>query len=207
MKTGLKIVGVLIGCILLLLLVLRVTGFEPRECPTAGVALTCRLPGLWLRGKPAAAPADWSFTNQYQTVKVQTRDRLLLPYSVTTYCVSHNGQLYLTSVYAPGLPGIRAEEHWNENVARDPRRAGQVSAINSFDRTLILLTSPDPDERAAVIRTIKLRNIPSRSSRLAPTSMYFTPFPPTEKAPAVEASVVVCLFDFNSFLPWLSKSF
>jgi len=108
MKTALKIVGVVIGCIILLLLVLRVTGFEPRECPTAGISVMCRLPGLWLRGNPAPAPADWSFTDQYQTVKVQTRDRLMLPYSVTTYCVAMNGQLYSPPFMRRDFRSIRA---------------------------------------------------------------------------------------------------
>lgn len=150
MKRALKIGGIVLGCIILLLLVLRITGFEPRECPTAGVSLTCRLPGLWLRGNPAtAAVADWSFTDNYQTVKVQTRDRLFLPYSVTTYCVSYNGKLYLTSVYGPGLPKYPRGRHWNENVARDPHVRIKIGD-QLFDRTLVYVT--DPAERAAVIR-------------------------------------------------------
>ena len=158
MKTALKIVGIIVGCVILLLLVLRVTGFEPKECPTAGISVMCRLPGLWLRGTPAPAPADWSFTDQYQTVKVQTRDRLMLPYSVTTYCVSYNGQLYLTSVYAPGLPKYPLGRHWNENVARDPRVRIKIGD-NLYDRTLIYIT--DPDLRAAVIHN-KAKKYPTQ---------------------------------------------
>jgi hypothetical protein len=150
MKMVLKIGGIVLGCVILLLLVLRITGFEPRECPTAGVSPTCRLPGLWLRGNPATAPvADWSFTDNYQTVKVQTQDRLFLPYSVTTYCVSYNSQLYLTSVYGPGLPKYPRGRHWNENVARDPHVRIKIGD-QLFDRTLVYVT--DPAERAAVIR-------------------------------------------------------
>ena len=149
MKKVLKIGGIVLGCVILLLLVLRITGFEPRECPTAGVSLTCRLPGLWLRGNPATAPvADWSFTDNYQTVKVQTRDRLFLPYSVTTYCVSYNSQLYLTSVYAPGLPEYPRGRHWNENVARDPHVRIKIGD-QLFDRTLVYVT--DPAEHDGVI--------------------------------------------------------
>ena len=150
MKILLKIVGVVLVCVALLLLTLRVTGFEPRACPAAGVSWTCRVPGLWLRGNLVTTPvADWSFTDQYQNAKVQTRDGFLLPYSVTTYCVSYNGQLYLTSVYQPGLPAYPHGRHWNENVARDPHVRIKIGD-QLFDRTLVYVT--DPAERAAVIR-------------------------------------------------------
>jgi len=107
------------------------------------------VPGLWLRGNLVTTPvADWSFTDQYQNAKVQTRDRFLLPYSVTTYCVSYNGQLYLTSVYRPGLRYPHGR-HWNENVARDPRVRIKIGD-QLYDRTLVYVT--DPAERAAVIQ-------------------------------------------------------
>lgn len=150
MRMFLKIGGAVVVCIVLLLLTLRATGFEPRECASAGVAWTCRLPGLWLRGNLTTQPvSDWSFTDQYQTIKVQTRDRFSLPYSVATYCVSYNNQFYLTSVYQPGLPAYPHGKHWNENVARDPHVRIKIGN-QLFDRKLVYVT--DPDERAAVIR-------------------------------------------------------
>jgi hypothetical protein len=149
MRTLLKVGGSILICVVLLLLTLRVTGFEPRECPSAGVSWTCRVPGLWLRGDLVTTPvADWSFTDKYQTVKVQTRERFLLPHSVTTYCASYNGQLYLTSVYRAGLQYPHGR-HWNENVARDPHVRIKIGD-QLFDRTLVYVT--DPAERAAVIR-------------------------------------------------------
>lgn len=148
MRTLLKVGGALLICLALLLVALRITGFEPRECPSAGFSWTCRVPGLWLKGKLVTAPvADWSFTDKYQTVKVETRDRLLLPHSVTTYCVSYNGQLYLTSVYRAGLQYPHGR-HWNENVARDAHVRIKIGD-QLFDRTLVNVT--DPAEREAVI--------------------------------------------------------
>jgi hypothetical protein len=149
MRTLLKVGGGILVCVAVLLLTLRITGFEPRECPSAGVSWTCRVPGLWLKGNVVKDPvADWTFTDKYQTVKVQTRDRLLLPHSVTTYCVSNNGQLYLTSVYQAGLVYPHGR-HWNENVARDPHVRIKIGD-QLFDRTLVYVT--DPVEREAVIR-------------------------------------------------------
>jgi hypothetical protein len=75
MKTLWKIVGGILVCLLLVLLVLRVTGLEPRD----------RKPGLRLRGDLDTTPvADWSYTNKYQTIAVQTQTWYLLPHSVTT---------------------------------------------------------------------------------------------------------------------------
>jgi hypothetical protein len=150
MKTALKIGGGIVICLVLLLVILRITGFEPRECANAGLSWTCRTPGLWLRGNPVTTPVtDWSFTDKFQNAKVQTRDRFMLPYSVETYCVSYNGQLYLTSVYQPGVPAYPHGRHWNENVARDPHVRIKIGD-QLFDRTLVYVT--DPDERAAVIK-------------------------------------------------------
>jgi len=135
-------------CLVLLLLVLRVTGFEPRDCASGGDSWTCRVPGLWLRGNLVTTPvADWSFTDNYQTVKLQTRDRLFLPHSVTTYCVSYNGELYLTSVYRPGLQFPNGRR-WNENVARDPHVRIKIGD-QLYDRILVYVT--DPAIRATVI--------------------------------------------------------
>ena len=55
MKTLWKIVGGILVCLVLALLVLRVTGLEPHE----------RIPGLWLKGDLVTTPVDdWSFTDK-----------------------------------------------------------------------------------------------------------------------------------------------
>jgi hypothetical protein len=139
MKTALKVLGAIVVCLVVMLLVLRVTGLEPHD----------RIPGLWLKGDLVTTPVtDWSFTDNYQTVKIQTSTSYLLPHSVTTYCVAYNGQLYLTSVYHTGLPYPRGR-NWNANIARDPHVRIKIGD-QLFDRTLVHVT--DPDERAAVIR-------------------------------------------------------
>ena len=150
MKTLLKIAGGIVICVVLLLVILRFTGFEPGACPDPGASLACRVPGLWLRGNLVTTPVtDWSFTDQYQNAKLQTRGPFGLPHSIGTYLVSYNGQLYLTSVYAPGLPPYPHGRRWNENVARDPHVRIKIGD-NLYDRTLVYVT--DPDERAAVIQ-------------------------------------------------------
>ena len=141
MKTLLRIVGIVVVCLVLLLIVLSITGFEPRE----------RTPGLWLKGNLVTTPVtDWSFTDQVSQVEVQTRSRFLIPHSVTTYCVSLNGQLYLDSFYPPGVEYPHGRS-WNENVARDPHVRVKIGN-NLYDVTLVHDT--DPADKAAVLQLV-----------------------------------------------------
>jgi hypothetical protein len=139
MKTLGKILLGILVCLISALLVFRLTGLDPNG----------RRPGLWLTGTVVTTPvADWSFTDQYQTVELQTRDLFFLPHSVTTYCVAYNGQLYLTSVYEPGLVFPRGRR-WNENVVRNPHVRIKIGD-KLYDRTLVYVA--DPTLRAAVIQ-------------------------------------------------------
>ena len=88
--------------------------------------------------------ADWSFTDNIPTVKVQTQTWYLLPHSVTTNCLAYNGQLYLVSVYPAGPQRI-----WNRNVARDPHVRIKIGD-KLYDRTLSEVT--DPVEVAGVFQ-------------------------------------------------------
>ena len=134
MKILLKVLGAVVACVVLVLLVLRVTGLDPHE----------RIPGLWLTGTVAAAPAtDWSFTDKIVTVKVQTSTPYLLPHSVTTWCIAYNGQLYLATSGA-------AVREWPRDVARDPHVRLKVGD-QLFDATLMVVA--DPAEREGVLKT------------------------------------------------------
>jgi hypothetical protein len=154
MKTLWNVLGVIFACLVLLLLALRMTGLEPHE----------RTPGLWLKGDVVTTPVtDWSFTDKYQTVEVQTNTWYLIPHSVTTYCVAYNGQLYLTSVYRAGLEYPHGR-NWNSNVARDPHVRIKIGD-QLYDRTLSYVT--DPALRASVIQT-KAKKYPQQ--KIAPGS-------------------------------------
>jgi len=138
MKTLLKVLGVIGVCIVLLLAVLSITGFGPHG----------NTPGLWLKGDLVTTPVtDWSFTDKIETANVQTRTWYLIPHSVTTYCASYNGQLYLTSIYRAGLTYPHGRS-WNEDVARDPHVRIKLGD-QLYDRTVTLVT--DPAEREGVL--------------------------------------------------------
>ena len=141
MKTLLKIVGSTIIGLIVVLVILRFTGFEPKDCPPTDRSWSCRVPGLWLKGERVTSPVtDWSFTDKIKLIKIQTQTPFLLPHSVTIWCVVYNGNLYLTS-YRGRL--------WVEDIIRDPhvrlKIAGRV-----YDRTVSVIN--DPAEKAAVLQ-------------------------------------------------------
>jgi len=135
MKVLLRIAEAIVVCLIVLLIVFRITGLDPHN----------RTPGLWLKGNVVTTPVtDWSFTDAVPTIKVQTQSWYGLPHSVTTNCLSYNGQLYLASVYPAGI--VRS---WNANVERDPHVRLKIAG-NIYDRTLTLVT--DPAERDGVLQ-------------------------------------------------------
>ena len=138
MKTLLKIVGAMVICMVLLLVTLRFTGLNPYG-DTPGRSY----PGLWLSGNRVTTPVtDWSFTDNINTVKLQTNTWYLIPHSVTIWCIAYNGQLYLATSGA-------AVRQWPRNVARDPHVRLKIGD-NLYDRILMVVT--DPAERESVLQ-------------------------------------------------------
>jgi hypothetical protein len=144
MKPVAKVVGAILICLVLLLIVLRITGFNPiGNAPGPG-----NYPGLWLSGKIVKTPVtDWSFVTQYKTDKLQTRTWYMIPHSVTTGFIVHNGQLYITSNFGAGVPFPQGKS-WVSNVMRDPH-----VRLKFGDQLYDCVLSPvtDPAERVAVL--------------------------------------------------------
>jgi len=136
MKTLLKIVAGTLICLVLVLLVLRITGLDPKGAR----------PGLWLTGNLVTTPvADWSFADKIQTIQLQTRTWYLLPHSVNIGCAYYNGHLYVGSIYM--RPGVKYR--WNADVIRDPRVRLKIGN-QLYDRTLSYVT--DPAEKVGVMQ-------------------------------------------------------
>ena len=51
-------------------------------------------PGLWLSGD-VASPGDWSFTDSQRLIAIQVHTPYLVPHSVTIWCATVDGQLYV----------------------------------------------------------------------------------------------------------------
>jgi hypothetical protein len=106
---------------------------------------------------------DWSFTDRYPTIAVQTRTRYLLPHSVTVTCIAYKGQLYLTSVFRQGSPFPEGKA-WTSDVMRDPHVRLKIGD-KLYDVKLSLVT--DAEERRIVLDS-KAQKYPT--ARVAPTS-------------------------------------
>jgi hypothetical protein len=135
MKRLLQSLGIIVVCLILILIVLRITGFGPHA----------RTPGLWLKGNVVTTPVtDWSFTDKIPVVQLQTQTSYLLPHSVNINCLNYNSQLYLVSVYPAGTAHT-----WNDNVMRDPHVRLKIGD-DIYDRTVSLVT--DPAEQEGVLQ-------------------------------------------------------
>ena len=112
MKKLLKNLSIgIFGITLVTLIVLRVVGVDPQD----------QRPGLWLAGDVVDSPvSDWSFTDDHYEIYLQTNTPYFVPHSVTVYCATLEGNLYLLSAYYTGgtYPDMRS---WNRNIVRDPR--------------------------------------------------------------------------------------
>lgn len=131
MKRLLQSLGIIVVCLILVLIVLRISGFGPHA----------RTPGLWLKGNVVTTPVtDWSFTDKIPVVQLQTETWYMLPHSVNINCLNYNGQLYLVSVYPAGTAHT-----WNDNVMRDPHVRLKIGD-QIYDRTVSLVTDPAEQE-------------------------------------------------------------
>ena len=140
----------MVACLVAALIVLRVVGLDPRE----------RWPGLWLEGEVVSTlPADWSFTDTYQTVFLQTRSWYGLPHSVTVTCTALDGRLYLTSVYPPGLEFPRSRL-WNRNVARDPHVRLKIGT-RVYDARLVPVTDGAEQDAVLAAKAKKYPRLPA----------------------------------------------
>jgi len=98
--------------------------FRPRRCslflllvlaPLLGcVEPVDRRSGLWLSGDVVESPvSDWAFTSDHDEIMIETQTVYWLPHSVTIFCASDNGRLYVAARHPVG-------KRWVNNVDRDP---------------------------------------------------------------------------------------
>ena len=77
-------------------------------------------PGLWLNGESVEAPvADWSFTDAFQSVFIQTSPWYGLPHSVTIWCAAQDGELFIGSYIE--------KKTWEKYLLRTPEATLRVN--------------------------------------------------------------------------------
>jgi len=93
-----------------LLSTLLLTACEPKD----------RTPGSWLSGQLVEAQiTDWSFSEEFQEIFIQTQPWYGIPFSVTVVVASSNGKIYSPSIYDAPLefPGSK---YWNSVIEANP---------------------------------------------------------------------------------------
>ena len=102
------------------------------------------VPGGELSGPVQATPADWAFSNDHETVQLETRPTD--PYSVNVWCGAHEGALYVPTSLILG-PDDPNERDWVRFVAEDPRVRLRIDGVVYELRAVRV---EDPGEREAV---------------------------------------------------------
>lgn len=164
MKILLRVGGAIVICLVLLLSASRIFGFEPEDCSPFNRSLSCKLPGLWLRGNLVTTPVtDWSFTDKIQQIKIQTQTPRLLPHSVTIWCAVYDGNLYISS-----NPG----KLWNDDIVRNPHVRLKIGD-QLYDRTLSLVD--DPAVKLGVLQTKEKKYSPWKAPPVSKANVFLVP--------------------------------
>jgi hypothetical protein len=96
-------------------------------------------PGLWLTGEVVREPvSDWSFSDATAEIQIETRTWYRIPHSVTIWCVSIDGALYV-GASAPEFP---KERRWVRNVRRDPEVRLRIGG-RIYERRLEPVADPE----------------------------------------------------------------
>jgi hypothetical protein len=109
----------------LLLLLALASACQPSE----------RRPGLWLSGEPAPLPEDWSFTDAHREIAIEVRTPYALPHSVTIWCASADGRLFVAA-------RDPEQKRWPGWVERDPEVRLAIDG-RLYDAKLFHLDDPD----------------------------------------------------------------
>ena len=153
MKKALKISLLVIGILVVVpLLVLRVTGLEPRfiapESQAYADSSRTAGPGLWLKGEVVREPVkNWDWVREVNHpvrehyIMMETNTWYGIPHSVTVRLNPRGDKLYLVGT----AQGARLDKEfpdgkaWWKNVIRDPRVRMKIDG-KIYEMTVVLVT-------------------------------------------------------------------
>jgi hypothetical protein len=116
------------------------------------------LPGGWLWGELREPPADWSFTDRVAEIQLQTQVAGFLPWSVTTWVLSHQGRLFVAA--------SDCDRVWTNRVKRDPRVRLRIEGV-VYELEAFLETDRALGEALAPMVLAKYFGIGVESARFA----------------------------------------
>lgn len=103
-----------------------------------------RRPGLWLSGEVFHGEVeDWSLSDAYPEIFIETRTSHGIPHSTTIACAADGALLYLGARSPTG-------KRWVENVTRDPDVRLEIGE-RIYERRLLRIE--DPEEQRVAYRS------------------------------------------------------
>jgi len=109
-----------------------------------------RRPGLLLRGEVVeAAVDDWTFSDEFREIYLETATWYFVPHSVTTVCAGIGDRLYVPSLYYAG--GQWPNKVWNDNVVADPNVRLEMGE-KIYERRAVVVE--DPQEFQAALQAL-----------------------------------------------------
>src|SRR5262245_19251117 len=143
----------LVVCALVAVVVAGVACFDPSGSR----------PGTRLSGAPAALPGDWSFTDSQPEIAVEVSGFLGVPHSVTIWCVSLDGALFIGArdpetkrwpAWADADPNVRLGIDGKAYEVRltPENEATMVERVRAAYAAKYALPAPEPGEKPAPVR-------------------------------------------------------
>jgi hypothetical protein len=112
-----------------------------------------RRPGLRLDGDVVEETiSDWSFSDAFPEIYLETKTWYGVPHSVTTVCAGIDEKLYVPSLYYEG--GEWPDKYWNANADSDPRVRLEIGG-KIYPREAVVVTDPDEFEAALAALAVK----------------------------------------------------
>lgn len=111
----------------------------PVGCRPLGCSPVGPIPGGKLSGEAAPQPDDWSFSDEFKNIQLETDPDD--PYSVTVWCATQQGQLYIAAARG-------TESRWASNLVDDPRARVRIDG-RLYDRRAVQVT--DAEETDSVL--------------------------------------------------------
>jgi hypothetical protein len=100
-----------------------------------------RRPGTWLNGDVVTEQvSDWTFSDDYPEVYIQTHPWYGVPHSVTTVLATANGQLFVPSIYRAEPMTFPDGKYWNRIVSKNPNIEVKIGD-KLYPRTVRLITA------------------------------------------------------------------
>ena len=166
--------GMKLGNLLLLLgalsLVLASGCLDPKD----------RRPGLRLSGDVVEqAISDWSFSDAFPEIYLETKTWYLVPHSVTTVCAGIGDKLYVPSLYYAG--GEWPDKYWNANADSDPRVRLEIGE-KIYLREAVVVEDTEEFEAALAALSVKYpfwRDLLSKPESERPDMAIIRMDPPT----------------------------